>query len=200
MVKGSGSYPLEMAIKKNFKITIRPAVIADIPSLRIMFEELDDLDLSLLYANLLDPYFEQRIKRWMEDEAMYILVAFHDDLAVGTIIMERGRLAWTQHTAQLMIATHPDYRRYGVATVLTEEVIPFAEKYGVEKLYARILPQQRAAISMAKRAGFQREASLKDHVKDKYDRYHTLRFYSVDLQAAHRAMEDMLSHISPYSG
>lgn len=179
---------------------IKPLEMSEIPELIEMYKSLSESEQWMLRRSIDDPHFAQGVKRDLEDEWVYRLVAWADDKIVGSITLVRGWGRWVQHTAEARIMTHPNYRRYGIATVLFDEVIPFAETHHVEKVYANLIPSQQAARKMIKNIGFHREATLKNHVKDIYNRYHDLRIYSVDLEAAHLAMEEMLVGYSGYSG
>ncbi len=195
-----GRFPRKIVCRHDCEITVKPLRPKDIPDLIILHQALPKNDRSLLQDDLDDPYYEQRVKRQIKDEYVYRLVAWHEEQIVSSMVMIRNRAKWLQHTAEFRTVTHPDYRNYGIATRLMEESLPFANSVGIEKLYLSLLPSQTAAIRMAKKLGFTRAATLKDHIKDSYGLYHDVRIYSVDLEAAHKQMEQMIADYQEYSG
>lgn len=195
-------YPQKVkSLHRDRTMIVRPLGVEDIVEEIELYKQLDTRDQAKLPNDLLDPNYERKVKRSMEDNRVHSLGAWMDDQLVGVLSLYSGRTGWTAHTGSVVVVTHPGFRRFGIATVLFDRMIPHAESLGLEKLYADLTANHTAAIRMFKHIGFQREATLKDHVKDRYGRYHNLRIYSMDLSAAHRAMEEMLAHHThDYSG
>ncbi len=192
-------YPHSVQCRNNIMIEIKLLTADTIPKLIEMYRALSEGERAMLRRNVLDPKFAEQVRRDLEDEFVHRLTAWVGDIVVGSISLHRGYARWMNHTAEARIVTHPKYRRYGIATVLFDEIIPFARTHNIEKVYANLLPSQQAAINLIKNIGFRREATLKHHVKDIYDRYHDMRIYSVDLEAAHKAMEELLVGFSGYA-
>ncbi len=193
-------YPRTVKCRKNLKIVIRPLQEEDLDSLEELFSELDDQALAKLPYDVRNINYARKIRRQMEDGTAYRLLAWHNDKVVGQLAMYRSSSMWVRHTASLVFIVHPDYRRYGIATHLFDEMIPLAESLGLEKVYAHMTKDHKAGIRMLKEIGFRREATLRDHVKDKYGRYKNLRIYAIDLEEAHKAMEEHLANFGDYSG
>lgn len=194
------SYPRRVKCKKRFEIEIRPLVKEEIPAIRKFFSELSKPEQALLRRDIFDPFFDNQVKRTLEDELVYHLCAWNKDIIVGSVSLFRGFAQRVRHTCEMRILTHPNYRRHGIGSVMFEEVVPFARSKEIEKIYANLTPTQKPAIKMVKHIGFTREATLKQHIKDAFGRYHDIRLYSMDLEAAHRAMEEMVSGFADYSG
>ncbi len=193
-------FPKKIMCRHDCEITVKPLRAQDIPALKELHEVLPKSDRMLLQDDFSDPFYEQRIKRQISDEFVYRLAGWHEDKIISSMILVRNRAKWLHHTAEFRTVTHPDYRNLGIATHLMEESIPYADSVGIEKLYIYLQTGQHGAIRMAKRLGFRREATLKDHVKDSYGLYHDIRIYSNDLQAAHKQMEAMIADYQEYSG
>lgn len=193
-------YPVEVACRKRMKVVIKPLGIEDIDAQMTFFKALPERDLIRLPHNVLEANYPKKMKRQIEDDRVHRLVAWHDGRIVGSLALYRGSSRWIEHTGSVVVATHPDVRRYGVGTVLFDEMIPLAESLKIEKIYANLLEEHKEAIKLFKSFGFQREALLHHHIKDNYGRYRNLRIYSIDLEEAHKAMEDLISGFSDYSG
>ena len=80
--------------------------------------------------------------------------------------------------------------------VLTNEAFHAAVDMGVEKMVAQMTPDQERAIGVFYRMGFEQEAHLRDHVRDRDGRKHDLIVLSHDVsayQAARRARQSSQS-------
>jgi len=193
-------YPRKAVCRKNFEIEIKPVEIEDIPKEIELFQQLDRRDQAKLPNDLNDPNYPNKMRRYLEDGRAYPLAAWHDGEIVGEFILFRDLNSWVRHTAEFIVVTHPKYRRFGIAMVLFDEIIPVAEALDIQKLYAHIFEEHKEVQKMLVSIGFQKEGKLKNHVRDTYGRYHNISIMSMDLEAAHRAMEDLMSHFSDYSG
>ncbi len=201
MIKANDLYPKSVVCRKDFRVEIRLLEIADIPKHVEMLKTLDEHDRANLPHDVMDPNYPKKIARQIEDDLAHRLVAWHEgDEIVASLALYRGTSVWMRHTGDVVLVTHPKYRRYGIATVLFDEMIPLAQMLKIEKIYAQLTKKHTEAINMVKVIGFRREAILKDHIKDKYGRYRDLRIYSMDLEAAHRAMEELMTQFISYSG
>lgn len=193
-------YPHEVEIKRKMKLVIKPLEIKDIPAQMKFFKTLPEQDLIRLPHDVLEKNYPKRMKRQIEDNRVVRLVAWKGKEIVGSLALYRGTSRWIEHTGSVVLVTHPKYRRYGVGTVLFDEMIPLARSFNIEKIYANVLEDHKEAIRLFKNIGFKREALLHHHVKDSYNRYLNLRIYSIDLEAANKAMEDLISQFADYSG
>ena len=193
-------YPHEVLCRKKMKLIIKPLEIADIDDQMKFFASLPEADLIRLPHNVMEENYPRRMKRQIEDGRVFRLVAWKGKEIVGSLALYRGTSRWTEHTGSVVVVTHPKYRRFGVGTVLFDEVIPLAKSLEIEKIYANLLEEHKEAIRLFKSFGFKREALLHHHVKDSYGRYRNLRIFSIDLEEAHKAMEDLISQFSDYSG
>jgi RimJ/RimL family protein N-acetyltransferase len=193
-------YPHKVVCRKNFEVVIKPLTTDEIPKEIELFQQLDKKDQSKLPNDLNDSNYPHRMRRWMEDGRVITLAAWSEDQVVGVLSLYPGVSTWIQHTGEVVLVTHPKFRRYGIATVLFDEMIPLAETLGLVKLYADLMEEHKEAQTLLTAIGFVKEATLKDHIQDAYGRRHDLSIYSMDLDAAHRAMEDLMSHFQDYSG
>jgi RimJ/RimL family protein N-acetyltransferase len=193
-------YPVRRACRHNLTLEIRPITEDDIPELHAMHSSLEESERSLLRQDVLDPHYENQVKRQISDRYILRLVAWHEGRILGILALHRDRKRWMQHSAELRIIIHSAYRREGISMALFDEVVPFAKEHDIEKLYVHILPAQTAGIELAKRIGFSLEATLRDHIKDKYNSYHDVHVYALDLEAPNKAMEELISSFNDYTG
>ncbi|MDP8206855.1 MAG: GNAT family N-acetyltransferase [Candidatus Electryonea clarkiae] len=193
-------FPHKIKCRNDLEVEIRPLRTKDIPLCHKLNLALDPTDRTLLREDILSPFYDQRVKRQIEDEFITRLTAWHNDEIVASLVMHRKRARWLQHTCEIRAICHPDFRRFGITVALMEEALPFAKEQGIEKFYISLLPAQKGAIKLVKNTGFRREATFKDHVKDEYGTYHDVRIYSMDMEAANKAMDQLFSEMTGYSG
>jgi RimJ/RimL family protein N-acetyltransferase len=196
----TGTFPISIEIRKHLEVDIKPLKTSEIPKLMTLFKTLEDQAISRLPWNVNDPNHARIVKRQLEDGRAHFLTAWHNDEIIGSISLHQNTALWTRHNGSVVFVSHPDYRRYGIASVLFEQIIPFAESMDIEKIYAQLTKDNVQGIRMLKHFGFTREATFKDHIKDRYGRYIDMRVYTLDLEGAHKAMADLIANFSDYSG
>ncbi len=186
-------YPKWIACKDHFQVEIRPLRLDQIHKQVTMLRSLDDRDLAKLPCDVRDVGYAETIRQQIMDESVFRLVAWHGiDEIVGALALYRGTSRWVQHTGKVVVVTHPVYRRYGVATVLFDEMLQLAEALEIKKLYTELSDFHREGKTLAKSIGLKKEATLNDHVIDKEGNFHKLHIYSVKIEEAKRASEERL--------
>ncbi len=193
-------FPISLQIRKHLKIEIDLMQQADIKDLMTLYASLEDEAISRIPWHVNSPNHPKLVKRLMEDGRAYYLSAKHKGDIIGSISLHHNPALWTRHIGSVVFVSHPDYRRFGIASALFEEIIPFAQSLKIEKIYAQLTKENVQGIRMLKHFGFTREATFKDHIKDPYGRYLDMRVYSLDLEGAHKAMADLIANFSDYSG
>ena len=88
--------------------------------------------------------------------------------------------------AELRALVAPELRGRGAGRLLTEEAFRIALEMNVEKVIAQMTIDQQRAISVFRSLGFEPEAVLKEHVKDRDGRKHDLVILSHDVAQAQR--------------
>jgi len=117
------------------------------------------------------------VDSWLKDlkeGVIYSLLA-EDNLGVcGYSTINLNELEWTRHIADLRVATATRTRGRGLGRLLAREAFNIALALDIEKLLARMTPDQEGARVLFQELGFQPEALLRDHVKDREGHYHDL--------------------------
>ncbi len=193
-------FPRTVEIRKHLEVEIKPLEISQIDKLMELCSSLEDAAIARIPYDVSSPNYSRLVKRQIEDGRVHTLVAWHNDNIVGSLSLHHNPALWTKHIGSVVFVSHPEYRRYGIASVLFEELISFGQDLGIEKIYAQLTKENVMGIKMLKRFGFTREATFKDHIKDQYGRYMDMRVYSLDLEGAHRDMADLIAGFSDYSG
>ena len=150
---------------------------------------LPEHDLLFLRRDITQPdqvaVWTQRVET---NAATSLLLTNKSGQIAGYATVDRNDLAWSQHVAELRVLVGPDMRGHGVGRLLTEEAFRIALGMGVDKIIGQMTVDQHQAIAVFRSLGFQPEALLRDHVKDREGNKHDLVILSHDVAAAQRTM------------
>ena len=102
-----------------------------------------------------------------------LLVDEHGDIGAYANV-DRSGVPWMHHVAELRVLVGQPLRGLGTARLLTEEAFRVALEMGVEKIIGQLMVEQVDAIAVFRSLGFQPEALLRDHVKDRHGGLHDL--------------------------
>jgi len=167
------NYPLQTKLKGK-AYTLRPMTLDDGERLQQFARALPPHDLLFLRRDITKP---EGIKRWMdavERGAMYTVLCEDEQGIVAYSSLHLTELDWSKHVADLRVATAERARGAGLGRLMTREAFNMALALGIEKVVARMTPDQQGARALFQELGFQPEALLKDEVKDRDGEYHDL--------------------------
>lgn len=167
------NYPLQMKLK-GVDYTLRPMTVDDGERLRNFALELPPHDLLFMRRDITKP---EGLARWTDAVsrgAMYTILCADDHGIAGYSSLHLTELDWSKHVADLRVATADRARGAGLGRLLTREAFNMALALGIEKVVARMTPDQQGARALFQELGFQPEALLKDEVKDREGEYHDL--------------------------
>jgi len=167
------NYPLQTKLKGK-AYTLRPMTLDDGERLQQFARQLPPHDLLFLRRDITKP---EGIRRWMdavERGAMYTILCEDEQGIVAYSSLHLTELDWSNHVADLRVATAERARGAGLGRLMTREAFNMALALGIEKVVARMTPDQQGARALFQELGFQPEALLKDEVKDRDGEYHDL--------------------------
>jgi RimJ/RimL family protein N-acetyltransferase len=158
---------------------------------------------ALAFANALPPHdllFVQRdirnpkvVAAWIEGIAsgtINSMLAISDDGSIqGCAAIVRDELSWSPHVGELRVVVAASMRRGGLGRLLVQDAFLFALSAGLEKLVARMTPDQVGAIAVFEEMGFRAEALLRDYVRDCDSVTHDLVILSLDVARQHAQRE-----------
>ncbi len=194
MEKEERIYPRWALCKDHFQVEIRPLQVEDIDAQITMLNSLDEKELAKLPCDVFDPSYKETIRKQIEDKSVYRLIALHGmDGIVAGLALYRSTSKWYEHTGKVVQVTKPEFRRYGIATVLLDELIPLAESLGIQKLYTELTDIHKEGVRMVKALGMKREGVLHNHMKDSENGLHKLYIYSFEIQQAREVMEERMT-------
>jgi L-amino acid N-acyltransferase YncA len=132
-------------------------------------------DLMFLQRDITDP---AEVDDWIKDiesgETTTVLAVLPDGRIAGYAGVQRSRLPWSAHVAELRVLLATELRGHGLGRVLTGDAFAIALSEGIEKMMARMTLDQRGAIAVFEGIGFRPEALMRDHVKDRDGNTHDL--------------------------
>jgi L-amino acid N-acyltransferase YncA len=107
----------------------------------------------------------------------------------GYATVQPDRDTWSPHVAELRVHVAPGQRGRGLGRILTQEAFAIALSAGIEKMTARMTPDQRSALRTFEGLGFRAEGLLRDYVKDRTGRMHDLLVLSHDVARFHAMLD-----------
>jgi len=97
--------------------------------------------------------------------------------------------------------TDPDFRHQRLGRILAREIFFLALVLKLDKVIARMMEDQQGAIRVFTALGFEREALLKNYVRDLEGKHHNLIIMSQDVIGFWRRIEDQIADtMSVHSG
>ena len=171
------------------RVTLRLMDADDGDGVLAFAQGLPEHDLLFLRRDITQP---DQVATWVQrieaGVTTSLLVLDGDDDIAGYATVDRSDLPWSQHVAELRVLVGPTLRGRGVGRLLTEEAFRIALGMGVDKIIGQMTVDQHEAIAVFRSLGFQPEALLRDHVKDRAGEKHDLVILSHDVAAAQRTM------------
>jgi ribosomal protein S18 acetylase RimI-like enzyme len=93
-------------------------------------------------------------------------VAVEDGAVLGSVAVVALR-GWSSHVGEVRIVVDPEHRRRGIGRALTRHAVQEALRLGLTKMVVEVVADQEPAIAMFRSHGFDPEALLRDHVRDR---------------------------------
>ena len=92
------------------------------------------------------------------------VLAEDDGAVIGYASVHNDQVSWQRHLGELRIQVGPAYRGCGLGGLLGKEIFVIALDLGIERIVAQMTANQRQAIALVERHGFEHEAVLHDFV------------------------------------
>ena len=174
-------YPLKVKLKDQ-SFTLRQMAQTDAPLLQQFAQGLSPHDLLFMRRDITKP---EGLGRWLDAVrrgAMYTILCEDAAGVAGYSSIHLTELDWSAHVADLRVATAERARNSGLGRLLTREAFNMALALGIEKVVARMTPDQVGARALFQELGFQPEALLKDEVRDRDGEYHDLLIMACNVE------------------
>ena len=170
-------------------LTVRPMDANDGAAVRAFAEGLPDHDLLFLRRDIRDAGV---VDRWIGEIGsgqMTTLLALADGELIGYASIDRSQLQWSSHVAEIRVVISEAARGKGLGRLLVEQAFQAAVAAGIEKVVARMTPDQKGAVAAFEGLGFRPEGLMRNHVRDLSGEKHDLLVMGLDIVALHGTLE-----------
>jgi L-amino acid N-acyltransferase YncA len=151
---------------------IRRLEPSDEDATRAFFERIPESDQRFFKEDVVgDP---EVLSRWAADERARRLVAVDDQDRVRGYAAVIPGVGWSSHVAELHVIVDPDQRREGLGSELVWKALEATRDLTLSKLVVEVVAEQASAVAMFQALGFQPEAVLPGHVRDREGTEHDL--------------------------
>jgi ribosomal protein S18 acetylase RimI-like enzyme len=141
---------------------IRPIEAGDSPALSSFFERIPESDRTFLKEDVGDP---RVLAEWVQpDTGRAIAVEGEEVLGALAVVPLVG---WSSHVGEVRLVVDPDHRGRGIGRRLARQAVLDAVDMGLGKLVVEVIADQGPLIAMFRGLGFEPEALLSDHVRDR---------------------------------
>ena len=141
---------------------IRSITAADAAALSRFFQRIPEADRTFLKEDVNDP---RVIEHWVLPETARS-IAVDDGEIVGSVAVVPLH-GWSSHVGEVRLVVDPVYRGRGIGRRLARQAVLDAVQAGLGKLVVEVIADQEALIAMFRGLGFEPEALLHDHVRDR---------------------------------
>jgi L-amino acid N-acyltransferase YncA len=176
------AYPKTVALRDGMTIAIRPLLADDREEICKFFERVPEEDRAFLKEDVIN---RDEIETWLDGivpDNETVMIAEGADRILGTAALFHEAHGWARHVGEIRIVADPATRRQGLGHVLAETIFALAVRLGLEKIVAQMMTDQQGAIRVFELLGFHHEATLRNHVKDRYGHKHDLLIMANDLE------------------
>ena len=106
------------------------------------------------------------VARWATDPRGRRAIACDGGEVTGyvAVVPQHG---WSDHVGEIRLVVDPERRRQGIGRQLAQRALLDSLECGLEKVFVEVVADQDAAVEMFRALGFQPEAVLRDHVRDR---------------------------------
>ena len=119
------------------------------------------------HASFQEDLFEPGlVERWLQDERGRRAVAVDGGRVLGYVAV-KPLVGWSSHVGSLRVVVDPEARGQGVGRALSRHGLVSGLELGLTKLVVEVVADAEPAIGMFQALGFEPEALLKDHVRDR---------------------------------
>jgi ribosomal protein S18 acetylase RimI-like enzyme len=141
---------------------IRPIEAGDGPALVRFFERIPESDRTFLKEDLGDPHV---VEHWVQPGAGR-RIAIDDGEVVGSVAVV-PLVGWSSHVGEVRLVVDPNHRGRGLGRSLARQAVLESVEMELKKLVVEVIADQASLIAMFRSLGFEPEALLTDHVRDR---------------------------------
>ena len=161
----------------------RPIAVGDEAALKRFFAQIPDADRTFLKEDVDDP---DVVAAWARPGTARV-IAVDDGEVVGSVAVVPLH-GWSSHVGEVRLVVDPEQRGRGIGRSLARQAVLAAVNLGLAKLVVEVISDQAALIGMFRALGFEPEALLSDHVRDRSGEIRDLMVLANDVESQFSAM------------
>ncbi len=163
------------------QIKLRLMTADDKDAVLAFARKLPEDDLLFLSFDITQESFIEHWIRRINAGTWHTILVEADGKLVGHGSLMRTEQIWSRHLGEIILLLAPEVRGKGLGNILAGELFAKAEEWNLMKVVARMAADQKGAIQVFEKLGFNAEALLADYVIDRNDRTHDLIAMSYDI-------------------
>jgi ribosomal protein S18 acetylase RimI-like enzyme len=161
----------------------RPIAAGDEAALKRFFAQIPDADRTFLKEDVDDP---DVIAAWARPSAARVIAVDAGEV-VGSVAVVPLH-GWSSHVGEVRLVVDPEQRGRGIGRGLARQAVIDAVDLGLAKLVVEVIADQTALIGMFRALGFEPEALLVDHVRDRTGTVRDLLVLANDVESQFASM------------
>jgi ribosomal protein S18 acetylase RimI-like enzyme len=161
----------------------RPIAPGDDAALQRFFARIPEADRTFLKEDVDDPHV---VADWARPGAARV-IALDGDEIVGSVAVVPLH-GWSSHVGEVRLVVDPEHRGRGIGRGLARQAVVEAVELGLAKLMVEVISDQTALIGMFRALGFEPEALLADHVRDRSGEVRDLMVLANDVESQFSSM------------
>ena len=156
-------------LKNGAEVTLRFRRIDDADNLFQMFSSMSQKALEWSMA----PYTKERIERWMDDLPNLIpLVSEYQGRIIGQAVIHKFPQERRKGIGEFAVYLHDDFQNVGLGTALTKRILKLAKKEKMHRIELSVVAENKIALRLYEKFGFQIEGTSKDDFYGCDSKYH----------------------------
>lgn len=156
-------------LKNGKEVKLRLRKIDDSDNLFQMFSSMSEKSLEWSMA----PYTKDVIERWMKDLPNIIpLVSEYQSKIVGQAVIYKFPHSRKKGVGEISVYLRDDFQNVGLGTALTKKILKLAKKENMHKIELGVVAENKIAIHLYEKCGFQIEGTIKDSFFGRDSKYH----------------------------
>jgi RimJ/RimL family protein N-acetyltransferase len=146
---------------------------SEVPSdqLSAFFDRMPDGEQAFLKENVRDP---ETVAAWRGPGPARREAAIDQAGTLVGMVSVIPELGWSDHVGQLRLLVDPAHRGRGIGRELARAALVLALELGLSKIIVEVVSDQQPAINMFTALGFDPEALLRSHIRDRNGDFHDL--------------------------
>lgn len=148
-----------------------PASEVSSDQLSEFFGRIPDGEQAFLKENIRDP---ETAATWRRPGPARREAAIDEAGTLVGVVSVIPELGWSDHVGQLLLLVDPAYRGQGIGRELARAALMQALELGLSKIIVEVVADQQPAIGMFTALGFDAEALLRSHIRDRNGDFHDL--------------------------